>query len=112
MVARVSASPVTSASTKGMPTEASTGWCALVTTSDGARPAQAAIASAGSSISVDSGCGAAITAPVTAPAASRSTRTSTRPDSSSNSSTPSRSSPCRARTQPVPTLGWPAKGIS
>ena len=46
------------------------------------------------------------------PAGSRSIAISTRPAFCSNRSTPPRSRPWRARTQAVPTLGWPANGIS
>ena len=96
----------------GLPTDASTGRCAPATTSAGAIPASSATVSTGISGPSDRGCGAAMVAPVGSPAAFRSTRTSTSPAISSNRSTPSRSRPSCASTQPVPTLGWPAKGSS
>jgi len=49
---------------------------------------------------------------VVKPAGTGATSISTSPASSSKRSRPSGARPCRASTQPVPTLGWPANGIS
>ena len=105
--ARVSAAGVTSATTKELPTDATTGRCVATTTSLGAMPTQSATRSAGISCASDNGCGAAM---VTTPPPS--VRTSTRPAISSKRNRPSRARPMPASTQPVPTLGWPANGIS
>jgi hypothetical protein len=104
-VAPVSASPVTSAITNELPTDAQTGRCAFVSTSLVFRPTQAATSSTGISGPSDSGCGAAMV--IVSP-----TSISTRPAISSKRSLPSLARPCFASTQPVPTLGWPANGIS
>ena len=107
--ARDSASPVTSAITKELPTEALTGRCAVVTTSsrreaDTAghqldrhfRPERQRLRRGDG----DAGC------PVARPGP--------RPGRRSPRSAARRRGrgPARASTQPVPTLGWPAKGIS
>ena len=89
-----------------MPTDAETGRWLFVTTSAAVIPAHPASKSTGISGPRESGCGAAmVTWPVSA-------FTLTRPAISSKCITPPLARPSPASTQPVPTLGWPANGIS
>jgi len=74
--------------------------------SPAARPTQFASSSTGISGPNDRGCGAAIVT------SSGATSISTSPAISSKRSLPPVARPCLASTQPVPTLGWPANGIS
>ena len=97
--------------TKELPTEAPTGRCAAVTTSSAARPTQPATSSTGISAPSDSGCGAAMVAPVTARGVALDPDLDQAGDLlEAQHAVPAR--PCPASTQPVPTLGWPANGIS
>ena len=111
-VARVSAAPVTSARTNGLPTEAATGACAAVIDVVGARPAHAAISSTGSSSAErqrlrrgDRGAGDGARAVALDPHFDQAGDLLEQQHAVLVA-------PCVASTQPVPTLGWPANGIS
>jgi hypothetical protein len=67
--------------------------------------------SAPTSLSRFSGCGAVSSAPITRPSAERIS-TGTKPAFSSNLSRAGAFAACIASTKAVPTLGWPANGIS
>ena len=103
--------------TNGRPTLATIGACADTSMASTGRPRQAASAPAESAGgSIENASGADSVAPATCPFPFRATDTRTSPASSSKtSSSPTalpKTTPRRARTQAVPTFGWPAKGYS
>src|SRR5713101_8941542 len=95
----------------GSPTETICGVCRSVLISAAASEIQAAACSALNGVSFFRACGAVSSAPTTPPSSVRIS-TGTRPAFSSNFSRAGAFGACVASTKAVPTLGWPAKGIS